>query len=376
MASSAKFAAPCAWALVLCGCRASTDIVAMSHEGSDASIDLASVSRQGSDASADLADAPYGDYNPDVPPRVLPIGGDYSPITDPTMFYWKNTYWVFSSGPGISVRSSKDDLKTFQLEKQVFTQNPSWIADKIVAYKVGDLWSPSVVIRKDTIHLYYAASTFSTDCACIGHATAPYSGQALTFTDDQSPMICSNLTSTCVTGKAPGADAFTAIDPAVIVDEADNLWMVFGSWGSGIQMIALDSSGKRLDPNSSPVVVAARAPGDSKAIQAASLYHWRDYYYLFVSFDNSPNHVLRVGRAKNVTGPYLDSDGKDMAGGGGRVLLKGDASFNGPGSNMVFDDPGGQRLNVYHAYDQNNTAVLRIGQLFFDNDGWPVSAGP
>jgi arabinan endo-1,5-alpha-L-arabinosidase len=388
MASSASFAAPCALALALYGCRGPTDIVAVSHEGLDASTDLVDASHEGRDApadvgepssevhdaAADIVEAPYGDYNPDAPPQMLAIGGDIA-VTDPTMFRWQDTYWVFSSGPGISVRSSKD-LKTFQLEKQVFAQNPGWIA--LMVPKVGDLWSPYVLSwDRTTIHLYYAASWPSTTCGCIGHATASSIASVQTFVDDGIPVICSNSTTTCVDQSLTSTDPFTAIDPAVILDEAGDPWMVFGSWGSGIMIIELDRDGTRLDPNSTPVVVAARAPGDSKAIQAASLYHFRDYYYLFVSFEGSSYHVLRVGRAKKVTGPYLDSDGKDMKNGGGRLVLQGDANFKGPGSNMVFDDPS-QRLNVYHAYDatQSNQVTLRIAQLVFDNDGWPKSAGP
>jgi arabinan endo-1,5-alpha-L-arabinosidase len=358
MDSSARFAVPSALALVLCGCHGPTDLVAAWHAV---------------DASPGLTDGPYGDYNPDAPLQVLALSGDVS-VTDPTMFRWQDTYWVFSGGPGISVRSSKD-LKTFQLEKQVFAQNPGWIA--LMVPKAGDLWSPCVLAWNGTIHLFYAASWLSTTCACIGHATASSIAPVQTFVDDGIPVICSNSTTTCVDQSLTSTDPFTAIDPAVILDEAENPWMVFGSWESGIQMIALDRDGTRLDPNTKPAVVAARAPGDSRAIQAASLYHFRDYYYLFVSFDGSPNHVLRVGRAKKVTGPYLDSDGKDMKDGGGRLVLQGDASFKGPGSNMVFDDQK-QRLNVYHAYDatQSDKVTLRIAEIVFDNDGWPKSAGP
>jgi arabinan endo-1,5-alpha-L-arabinosidase len=360
---------------MLCGCNGPTDIVAVSHEGLDASIDVAEAPGEVHDAAAAGVEAPYGDYNPDAPPQILPIGGDIF-VTDPTLFRWQDTYWVFSSGAGISVRSSKD-LKTFQLEKQVFAQNPSWIA--LMVPKVGgDLWSPYVLSwDRTTIHLYYAASWPGATCACIGHATASSIAPVQTFVDDGIPVICSNSTTACVDQSLTPTDPFTAIDPAVILDDAGNPWMVFGSWESGIQMIELDRDGTRLDPNTKPAVVAARAPGESKAIQAASLYHFRDYYYLFVSFEGSPNHILRAGRAKKVTGPYMDSDGKDMKDGGGRLVLQGDANFKGPGSNMVFDDQN-QRLNVYHAYDvsQNNKVVLRIAQLVFDNEGWPKSAGP
>ncbi len=334
MASRAILLAARVLPLILCGCQGPIDTVAAYQEQF---------------------------YDPQNPPQVLSIQGDITPVTDPTMFRWHDTYWVFSSGPGISVHSSTDGLETLLTRTQVFAQNPPWIGVDVP--KATDLWSPDVLAWNGIIHLYYAASSFSSTRACIGHATATSIEQG--FVDDGAPVICSNVTGT--------AD-YTAIDPAVVLDASGSPWMVFGSWGSGIQLIALDSEGKYRDTGI--YSVAARSP-NNPAIQAAYLYRWQGYYYLFVSFDSSPNHSLRVGRAKDVQGPYLDRDGTDMAQGGGTLVLAGDDQFSGPGSNMVFDD-GDRRLNVYHAYDanQNGVAVLRIGPLLFDTDGWPHSAGP
>jgi arabinan endo-1,5-alpha-L-arabinosidase len=321
-------------------------------------------------ASHDLVASSYGEWDPNCPkPFVYQLDGDLA-VTDPSMFLWQGTYYVFStgftnpSGVGVDLRSSKD-RKTFKLEAPVLSPNPPWVERKLA--KVTSLWSPCVAAWGGVIHLYYAASWFGADRGCIGHATA--TSVETGFIDDGEPVICSNIDTT---------DPFVAIDPGVILDEAGNPWMTFGSWADGINMLALDRNGKRLDePQNLPFVVAARAPDEPVAIQAASLYHWRDYYYLFVSYDGSPDHILRVGRSKNVKGPYVDDTGKRMVDGGSKLLLKNDdqSTFTGPGSNMVFEDVN-ERVNVYHAYNATGDVVLRIGQLFFDNDGWPVSGGP
>jgi arabinan endo-1,5-alpha-L-arabinosidase len=88
-------------------------------------------------------------------------------------------------------------------------------------------------------------------------------------------------------------------------------------------------------------------------------------------------HNIRVGRASSLQGPYLDRDGIDMMNGGGTLVLAGDSRWKGPGGNMVLADDG-KRYNVYHAYDANSNgaSTLRIAELAFDNDGWPMSAGP
>jgi arabinan endo-1,5-alpha-L-arabinosidase len=63
--------------------------------------------------------------------------------------------------------------------------------------------------------------------------------------------------------------------------------------------------------------------------------------------------------------------------GGGSLVLEGNARYRGPGHNaVVFHD--GLAYDVHHAYDADNNgaAVLRISELAWDADGWPISGGP
>jgi arabinan endo-1,5-alpha-L-arabinosidase len=310
---------------------------------------------------ADTVAAAYGDYDPARPLVPLSLKGSIE-ITDPALFRWGDKYWVFSTGTGIAVHSSPD-LVSFTAEQPVFTQNPAWIAQTLP--EVTDLWSPEVRVFGGRIHLYYAASTYSSGRSCIGHAVATSLDLPFAF-EDRGSIICSSLGST--------RDSFDAIDPAVLVNAPDEPWLVFGSWGDGIHLLALDANGDRRSDVA--MVTLATRPSSNPAIQASFLYRWRDDYYLFVSFDGNPSHSLHVGRSQALAGPYTDRDGNSMLQGGGTLLLSGDSQFTGPGSNSILDDNGDRRLNAYHAYDSNGTAVLRIAPLFFDNDGWPVTAGP
>jgi arabinan endo-1,5-alpha-L-arabinosidase len=62
--------------------------------------------------------------------------------------------------------------------------------------------------------------------------------------------------------------------------------------------------------------------------------------------------------------------------GGGTLLVAGDATWMAPGHNAVIIY-GGRTYNVYHALTAKGmTATLRIAELVWDADGWPVSAGP
>lgn len=311
---------------------------------------------------ADTVASSYGDYDPAHPPTTRALAGKID-ITDPCLFRWGDTYWVFSTGIKIA-RHSSTDLTTFREEDPVFTDNPAWIAQKLTKSTVTDLWSPEVRVFGGLIHLYYAASAFGTSQGCIGHATTISLDQPF---QDQGPIIC--------TGLGAAKETYEAIDPTVILGDDGRPWLGFGSGSSGIHLLALDDNGARLDDQ---IITIVTRPTDNPAVQASFLYHWRDHFYVFASVDGyNPSHALRVGRAEKVTGPYVDRDGRRLLDGGGTLVLSTDSHFKGPGSNSILDD-NGQRWNTYHAYDlsRNNAVTLRIAPLFFDNEGWPVTAGP
>ena len=314
----------------------------------------------------DLVASSSGDYDPNHPPQMLELSGSIQ-ISDPVVFPAADRMWLYATGPGILVRSSTD-IHAWQEEKPIFDRNPSWIADLLPA--VTDLWSPSVAYFGGQFHLYYAASTYASGQSCIGHATATSVGQRVPF-QDQGSVICSNVSGV--------TEDFNAIDPSVFFENESQPWLVFGSYDSGIKLIALDAEGKRLDTQMTSI---ATRSSDNPAIQAPFLMKRAEFYYLFVSFDHcclgvDSDHNIRVGRSRDLMGPYVDRDGVALLDGGATLVLAGDARWRGPGSNSVFTYAG-RRFEAYHAYDadSNGSATLRIAELDFDNDGWPVSAGP
>jgi len=65
-----------------------------------------------------------------------------------------------------------------------------------------------------------------------------------------------------------------------------------------------------------------------------------------------------------------------MLDGGGSPVLAAAGDWAGPGHNAVLID-GTRAYNVYHAYAAaNGAAQLRISELAWDGQGWPVSGGP
>jgi arabinan endo-1,5-alpha-L-arabinosidase len=229
-----------------------------------------------------------------------------------------------------------------------------------------NLWAPDISSFGGVYHLYYAASTFGTNVSCIGHATraALDSGSWA----DQGTVICSNVGT---------SDDWNAIDPNVVIDDAGTPWLAFGSFWSGLKMIKLDQTGARADTTLTSIAARPNAGG---ALEGAWVFKRCGYYYLFASFDSccsgKYDYNIRVGRSTSVTGPYADKSGTAMLQGGGTLLVQGNGTWTAPGHNAVITYDG-KTYNLYHALNaQHQNPTLRISEIVWDADGWPVSGGP
>jgi arabinan endo-1,5-alpha-L-arabinosidase len=240
--------------------------------------------------------------------------------------------------------------------------NPGWINAQVPG--ASDLWAPDLSYFGGTFHLYYSASTFGSNHSCIGHATrASLSSGSWS---DHGSVVCSD-----------NGDDHNAIDPNVIVDTEGTPWLAFGSFWDGIKAVRLNKDGTRADDE-----VHSLASRGGGAIEAPFIVRRCGYYYLFVSFDRccdgaSSTYNIRVGRSTAVLGPYVDRDGTPLLDGGGTQIVSATTRFRGPGHNaVIFSDF--RAYNVFHAYDANDGGrpTLRVAELAWDDQGWPVSGGP
>jgi arabinan endo-1,5-alpha-L-arabinosidase len=297
-------------------------------------------------------------------PSIVALTGDLG-THDPSMIEADGRYYLFQTGRGIPTKTSSD-MKAWRAGSPVFSQNPAWVAQRVPG--ATDLWAPDISFYNGKYHLYYSASTFGSMSSCIGHATRDKLSEGQWA--DQGPVICSN--------SMGSRDNWNAIDPNLVVDETGAAWLAFGSFWEGIQLIALDESGAR---KGTEIVGLATRMVNDRAIEAAYIVHRCGFYYLFVSFDKccsgaDSTYKIMVGRSDKVRGPYADKAGMPMLRGGGTLLVQGDSRWKGPGHNAVVHTDLGW-FNVYHAYAASNGASsLRISEIAWGEDGWPVSAGP
>jgi len=295
-------------------------------------------------------------------------------VHDPSFIEADGKLYVFSTGyepvndGTIMIRRSTGQIGMWELIGTVFDQIPQWIRDEVG--DIPNLWAPDISCWRGKYHLYYAGSTFGTNHSVIGLAT--------NVTLDPSSPDYEWVDEGLVFRSTPG-DNYNAIDPELAIDAEGNAWLAFGSFWDGIKMIQLDpDTGKPL-AGANIQSLASRGGGP---IEAPAIAYHDGYYYLFVSFDFccrgvDSTYKIMVGRSQQITGPYVDKEGKPLLEGGGSLLLDSHGRFVGPGGEDVYAG-GGEHLLVHHYYDahENGAPKLQIRKLSWDGHGWPRAGGP
>ncbi len=302
----------------------------------------------------------------DLEAMVIEAQGD-SGAHDPTIVKEGSRYYRFATGHNIPI-SCSPDLRSWTHCGVVFLAKPGWLLKAVPG--VEDLWAPDVAFFNGKYYLYYAASTFGSNLSAIGLATN-------TTLDPKSPNYKWNDEGVVV--QSTFKDNFNAIDPNIVLDSAGKPWLAYGSYWSGIKLRRLDAQTGKPPADDSEVFAIAMRLSPPDAIEGAFILPHQGEYFLFVSFDAccqgvNSTYNMRVGRSKEISGPYLDRDGKDMAAGGGTLLLDGSERWRGPGHNSILTD-GGKQYLVYHAYDASAGGAprLRVEELLWDGQGWPQS---
>ena len=231
-------------------------------------------------------------------------------------------------------------------------------------------------------------------------------GHNFKYTDYEKTTGESTLASRYLTGNSYNpAYQTNAIDPCVKYDAEGNLWMSYGSWFGGIYFIKLDAkTGLRdysytykydtddTDGTTSDPYMGIRVAGGGRATGEASyIIQKDDYYYMFESYGGLTaigNYNMRVFRSKNITGPYVDKQGRNalrtsknttsVTGNIGIRLMAGykwscnSKGYLAQGHNSALVDDDGRMFLVYHTRFTNSgeTHQVRTHQMFMSEDGW------
>ena len=225
--------------------------------------------------------------------------------------------------------------------------------------------APDVIHIGDRYYLYIAANTGPTKANINLLTNKTLDPSSADYKWEEGGVVASS----------DGIEDSNAIDPGVFLDpNTRRLWLTYGSYFGYIRLVELDPrSGKRLNSSTKPINIAINGE--------ASIIIYRDgWYYLLLTHGSccrgaDSGYNIRVGRARKITGPFVDNMSVDMLRGGGKLFVGSSGRVIGPGHFGLFDlGDGVQRFSLHYEadLDRGGASVLDIRPLFW-RDGWPVA---
>ena len=296
---------------------------------------------------------------------VLALDGQPGMHDPSTVVMQDGKFYVYATGAGLPM-SISDDGWTWRRTGTLMQSLPGGKpGPDVIARGGNNTWAPDVIRAGDKYFIYYSAPGTQPKSAIgllIGKTLDPNSPDYKW--EDGGPVVWSD-----------GVEDSNAIDPGVFRDPTNgSLWLTYGSYFGYIRLVELNpKTGKRLYPERKPLNIAINSE--------ASIMIFRDgWYYLLVTHGSccagaNSSYNIRMGRAKKVTGPFLDNMGIDMLQGGGKLFLGSGGRQIGPGHFGLLDlGEGAQKFSCHYEadLDRGGISVLDIRPLLW-RDGWPVA---
>ena len=296
-------------------------------------------------------------------------------IHDPAIYWDEATkkYYVYSTGAMGFVSEDLVDWEALGRICEVLPEAKEWTGG-------SDIWAPDIVKVGDEYRLYCSNSTWGVRQSCIflavsDKAAGPFTPKAAVLkTSDELPV--------------------NGIDANIISDvKTGDMYMLYGSFWGGAHIIQLDKETGLAAEEGIGTCVCKRPSWLSTAAEGPYMIYNKDteYYYLFVSYGSlKSDYNIRVGRSKNILGPFVDVNGcgltdePDLKNDPGYLLMAGytwneGKAYMGPGHNSVLLDKDGKSYIVYHIRDKRfNTdpgpSEMQVRQIFWNEEGWPVAS--
>lgn len=295
---------------------------------------------------------------------------------DPAIYHdpINHNYYIYSTGA--ICKRSKDLLHWESLGK-VVNDPPE---ESVNWTKSHDIWAPDIVKVGNEYRLYCSNSSWGVRQSCIFLAVSDTPEGAFI------PRGCVLKTSDAL--------PVNAIDANIIEDAASGRqYLLYGSFWGGCHILLLDKETGLAAEDGIGTCVARRPVWTDCSIEGPyMIYHPETkYYYLFVSYGSlKSDYNIRIGRSRNITGPFYDYHGRDMTDINdedcsiGLMISCGYRWFDGipymaPGHNSVLRDDDGRMFLVSHIREMNfkpepEPSTMQIRQLYMTPDEWLIAA--
>lgn len=347
---------------------------------------------------------------PNRPPRLPDLDEpvfEEASVHDPSVLVTEGVTYIF--GSHLAAARSDDLLAWDQVADLVTPENPLFedvtteLAEAFEWAQSETLWAPDVSETADgRFRMYY--------CACEG--SSPRSAMGTAIADHiEGPYRDEGIFLRSGMWDEPSEDGTVydaqlhpnAIDPHAFVDASGRHRLVYGSYSGGIFLVELDpATGWPLPGQGYGVHLCG---GNHARIEAPYILHSEQtgYYYLLLTFgglDADGGYNIRVGRSRDVAGPYLDPMGQDLRQAMSDpdlplfddasiepfgATLMGNHRFAGPegdgqgyvspGHVSAWTDPPSQEsyLFFHTRFPETGEAhQVRVHRIHFSHAGWPV----
>lgn len=280
-------------------------------------------------------------------------------LSNPSVFRGATQFFAFGDEKEISeglnfnvpvLRSG--NLMNWSLSGEAFTAIPSWAEGPVTA--VSGLFAK-------TLSTYYLAYTLDNSIG-IAYSKAP-----------QGPYI----------------DFGKVLDPAeldleycrhpLFIQAGLKFYMFFESSDGiyGMEMNVVRNA--TPSPKGSIFKIAGSGFTGVQIYRKAS-----DDVYFFATFGSGNEALIKVARAENILGPYLDKNGNDVLSGNGTdlILSKTGSDFMAPSQvGGIFTDYENREWILYQVTDVNKPILstgaerhpMMLNRISWDEDGWPAA---
>src|SRR3990172_5364039 len=193
-----------------------------------------------------------------APPQLLALEGDLA-VHDPSIanegaFHYVSCTGGFRGQGIVPIRKSRD-MRRWERDGYVFDRLPEWVAEQVP--KARNAWAPDISHFGGKYQLYYSLSSFGVNESAIGLATNATLDRD--YPDhrwvEEGPVVRSRA----------GEDDFNAIDPNLVIEDEETLWLSWGSFRGGIVMRRIEpQTGKLSTIDTTLYKLAARPRQDRK----------------------------------------------------------------------------------------------------------------
>jgi len=279
-------------------------------------------------------------------------------LSFPSVFQAAVGYYAFGVdnewSPGLKYTApvlSSNDLMTWRLRGEGFQDKPDWAESGITGISAG------FSRTRGTYFLFYELGEAGIGMAASRAPQGPFTDFGLFINADSVNLsVCTN----------PYFFAF-----------GSRAYLFFNG-GDGIYGQEMDIFRDRL-----AVRKGNKFKITGSAVSNINIFRYNTIYYLFASVKDGINSRITIGRAFDVTGPFLDKNGNNLLDSEGTMLLSGTSDNGFVAVNHVggvFEDAKGYVWILYQATDINMPLLssgtdrhpLMLSRIEFDDAFWPV----